>query len=85
MRVNSSAPYGGLPEILKYTDKFDDPSMPGEMQVSVTFRKVICGTDLKVILEGIPEAIPAELCYLGWRQSLILLAQIVEHEIPDGN
>jgi uncharacterized protein YndB with AHSA1/START domain len=71
-------------ELLKYTDKFDDPNMPGEMQVTVSFRKVMCGTELKVTQEGIPDAIPAEMCYLGWQQSLILLAQLVEPEIPDG-
>lgn len=72
-------------ELLKYTDKFDDPNLPGEIQVTITFRKVICGTELKVTQEGIPEAIPAEMCYLGWQQSLNLLAQLVEPEIPDGN
>lgn len=72
-------------ELLKYVDKFDDPNMPGEMQVTVTFRKVICGTELKVVQEGIPDAIPAELCYVGWQQSLVLLAQLVEPEISDEN
>ncbi len=72
-------------ELLKYTDKFDDPNLPGEMQVTVTFRKVICGTELKVTQEGIPDAIPVEMCYLGWQQSLNVLAQLVEPEIPDGN
>lgn len=72
-------------ELLKYIDKFDDPNMPGEMQITITFRKVICGTELKVTQEGIPDAIPAEMCYLGWQQSLNLLAQLVEPEIPDGN
>lgn len=72
-------------ELLKYIDKFDDPNLPGEMQITVTFRKVICGTELKVIQEGIPDAIPAEMCYLGWQQSLNLLTQLVEPEIPDGN
>jgi uncharacterized protein YndB with AHSA1/START domain len=71
-------------ELLRYIDKFDDPNMPGEMQVTVSFRKVMCGTELKVTQEGIPDAIPAEMCYLGWQQSLILLAQLVEPEIPDG-
>src|SRR5258708_11540912 len=61
---------------LKYMDKFDDPNMPGEMQVTVTFDKVSCGTELKVVQEGIPDAIPPEMCYLGWQQSLILLAQL---------
>lgn len=70
-------------ELLKYTDKFDDPNMPGEMQVTITFKKVFCGTELKVTQEGIPAAIPTEMCYLGWQQSLNLLAQLVEPEIPD--
>ena len=68
---------------LKYMDKFDDPNMPGEMQVTVTFDKVSCGTELKVVQEGIPDAIPPELCYLGWQQSLILLAQLAEPEIRE--
>ncbi|MGZ3745906.1 MAG: SRPBCC family protein [Pseudobdellovibrionaceae bacterium] len=68
---------------LKYTDKFEDPNMPGEMQVTVTFNKVMCGTELKIVQEGIPDAIPVEMCYLGWQQSLMLLAQLVEPEIPD--
>jgi uncharacterized protein YndB with AHSA1/START domain len=68
---------------LKYSDKFDNPGMPGEMQVTVTFNKVFCGTELKVTQENIPDAIPVEMCYLGWQQSLTLLAQLVEPEIPD--
>jgi uncharacterized protein YndB with AHSA1/START domain len=71
-------------ELLKYVDKFDDPNLPGEMTVTVAFRKVVCGTELKVVQEGIPDVIPAEMCYLGWQQSLNLLAQLVEPEIPDG-
>jgi uncharacterized protein YndB with AHSA1/START domain len=71
-------------ELLKYTDKFDDPNLPGEMQVTVTFRKCIGGTELKVTQEGIPAAIPVEMCYLGWQQSLMLLNQLVEPTIPDG-
>lgn len=70
-------------ELLKYTDKFDDPNLPGEMQVTVVFKKVSCGTELTIVQEGIPEAIPAEMCYLGWQQSLVLLAQLVEPEIKD--
>ena len=70
-------------EQIKYTDQFDDPNLPGEMQVTVAFRKVICGTELKIVQEGIPDVIPAEMCYMGWQQSLILLAQLVEPEIPD--
>jgi uncharacterized protein YndB with AHSA1/START domain len=68
---------------LKYTDKFDDPNMPGEMHVTITFNKVLCGTELKIVQEGIPDAIPTEMCYVGWQQSLTLLAQLVEPEIPD--
>ena len=71
-------------ELLKYIDKFDDPNLPGEMQVTVAFRKVLCGTEVKVTQEGIPDAIPPEMCYLGWQQSLNLLNQLVEPEIPDG-
>ena len=71
-------------QLLKYIDKFDDPKMPGEMQVTVTFKEVSCGTELKVTQEGIPDAIPPEMCYLGWQDSLLLLAQLVGPEIPDG-
>lgn len=70
-------------EVLKYTDKFDDPNLPGEMHISVSFRKVMGGTEIKITQEGIPDAIPVEMCYLGWQQSLMLLAQLVEPEIPD--
>ncbi|HJQ99112.1 MAG TPA: SRPBCC family protein [Candidatus Polarisedimenticolaceae bacterium] len=70
-------------ERLRYTDKFDDPSLPGEMHVSVTLRKVSCGTEVSIVQEGIPEAIPVEACYLGWQESLTLLAQLVDPEIPD--
>jgi uncharacterized protein YndB with AHSA1/START domain len=72
-------------ELLRYTNIFDDPNMPGEMQVTITFRKVFCGTELKITQEGIPKAIPVEMCYLGWQQSLNLLAQLVEPDIADGN
>jgi uncharacterized protein YndB with AHSA1/START domain len=68
---------------LKYTDKFDDPNFPGEMITSVWIKKVSCGTDLKIIQEGIPAAIPAEMCYLGWQESLEKLTKLVEPEIPD--
>ena len=71
-------------ERIRYTDKFDDPTLPGEMHVTVTLRSVLCGTELTVVQEGIPAAIPAEMCYLGWQESLIQLAQLVEPEIPDG-
>lgn len=70
-------------ELIKYTDKFDDPNMPGEMQMTVTFRKVMCGTELKITQEGIPDMIPVEMCYMGWQQSLTLLTQLVEPEISD--
>jgi len=69
---------------IRYTDKFDDPNLPGEMQVSVTLRPVACGTELEIVQNGVPAAIPVELCYLGWQESLTLLANLVEPEIPDG-
>jgi len=71
-------------ERLRYTDRFDDPNLPGEMSVSITLRKVLCGTELQIVQEGIPTVIPAEMCYLGWQESLTALAQLVEPEIPDG-
>jgi len=70
-------------ERIVYTDKFDDPNLPGEMKVTVTLRKVICGTELNVVQEGIPEVIPVEMCYLGWQESLAQLALVVDPEIPD--
>jgi uncharacterized protein YndB with AHSA1/START domain len=70
-------------EFLKYTDKFDDPNMPGEMTTSVTLRKNIAGTEIKITQEGIPAAIPVEMCYLGWQESLEKLAKLVEPVIPD--
>ena len=70
-------------ERLKYIDRFEDPNMPGEMQVTVTLRKVFCGTELQIVQEGIPSVIPVEMCYLGWQESLAQLAQVVEPEIPD--
>jgi uncharacterized protein YndB with AHSA1/START domain len=69
-------------ERLRYTDKFDDPNLPGEMQVTVELRKVLCGTEIHVVQEGIPEVIPVEMCYLGWQESLAQLATLVEPEIP---
>jgi uncharacterized protein YndB with AHSA1/START domain len=69
-------------ERIRYTDTFDDPNLPGEMQVTVTLKKVSCGTELHVVQEGIPEVIPTEMCYLGWQESLVLLAKLVEAEIP---
>ena len=70
-------------ELLRYTDKFDDPNLPGEMITTVSLRKVFCGTELNVTQEGIPAVIPAEACYMGWQESLMLLAQLVDPEIPD--
>lgn len=70
-------------KLLKYSDKFDDPNLPGEMTTTVRMEKVIGGTDLKITQEGIPSMIPAEMCYLGWQESLEKLAKLVEPEIPD--
>jgi uncharacterized protein YndB with AHSA1/START domain len=70
-------------ELIRYIDKFDDPNLPGEMKVTVSIKQVSVGTELNVTQEGIPDAIPAEACYLGWQESLILLAKLVEAEIPD--
>ena len=69
-------------ERLRYTDKFDDPNLKGEMTVTVTLKKVAVGTELNVAQEGVPDVIPPEACYLGWQESLALLAQLVEAEIP---
>jgi uncharacterized protein YndB with AHSA1/START domain len=69
-------------ERIVHTDTFDDPNLRGEMKTTVSLKKVFCGTDVNVVQEGIPEAIPAEACYLGWQESLVLLAQLVEPEIP---
>lgn len=68
-------------ESLVYKDKFDDPNLPGEMTVTISFKEVSCGTELSIKQEGIPDMIPAEMCYLGWQESLIKLAQLVEPEI----
>jgi len=70
-------------EFLKYTDKFDDPNLPGEMITSVSLQKVLVGTEIKILQEGIPSVIPVEMCYLGWQESLEKLAKLVEPEIPD--
>lgn len=70
-------------ERIRYTDKFDDPNLPGEMQVTVTFKKVSVGTEIHITQEGVPDVIPAEACYLGWQESLSLLAKLVEAEISD--
>ena len=71
-------------ELIRYTDNFDDPNLPGEMQTTMTLGKISCGTEVSIVQEGIPTAIPAEACYLGWQESLVLLAKLVEAEIPDG-
>ena len=70
-------------ERIRHTDKFDDPNLPGEMVVTVTLKKVIVGTELNIVQEGIPDVIPAEACMLGWQESLALLTKLVEAEIPD--
>jgi len=70
-------------EFLKYTDKFDDPNMPGEMVTSIRLKKTMVGTELKVLQEGIPPMIPVEMCYLGWQESLEKLTKLVEPNIPD--
>ena len=70
-------------ERIRYADKFDDPNLPGEMQATITFKPVSCGTELNIVQEGVPAVIPAEACYLGWQESLDLLAKLVEAEIPD--
>src|SRR5205809_5705976 len=70
-------------ERICYTDQFDDPNLPGQMQTTIILKQVFCGTDLNISQEGIPAAIPAEACYLGWQESLTLLAKLVEAEIPD--
>ena len=69
-------------ERIRHTDKFDDPNLPGEMQVTITLKKVSCGTELSIVQEGIPDVIPLEACSLGWQESLTLLAKLVEAEIP---
>jgi uncharacterized protein YndB with AHSA1/START domain len=69
-------------ERIRYTDRFDDPNLPGELRVTVTLTKVSVGTELNVVQEGVPDAIPPEACYLGWQESLVLLAKLVEAEIP---
>jgi uncharacterized protein YndB with AHSA1/START domain len=70
-------------ECIRYTDRFDDPNLPGTLQVTVTFKVVSFGTELNITQEGVPDVIPAEACYLGWQESLVLLAKLVEAEIPD--
>lgn len=70
-------------ERIRYTDRFDDPNLSGEIQATVTLKKVSVGTELNIVQEGVPDVIPAEACYLGWQESLVLLAKLVEAEIPD--
>ena len=70
-------------ELIRYTDKFDDPSLPGEMRVTVMIKQVLCGSELTIVQEGVPEVIPVEMCYLGWQESLAQLANLVEPVIPD--
>lgn len=71
-------------ELMRYTDRFDDPNLPGTMEVTVQLKPVMCGTELTIVQSGIPEAIPVEMCYLGWQESLALLAHLVDPEIKDG-
>lgn len=71
-------------EKIRYTDKFDDPNLPGEMETTVTFKQVLCGTEIHIVQEGLPAVIPVEMCYLGWQESLEQLAKLVEPEIADG-
>lgn len=68
---------------IRYTDRFDDPNLPGVIQVTIALKQVSCGTELSIVQEGVPKAVPAEACYLGWQESLILLANLVETEIPE--
>ena len=70
-------------ERIRYSSRFDDPNLPGEMQTTITLKAVSCGTDLTVVQEGIPSVIPVEACYLGWQESLVQLANLVEPVIPD--
>lgn len=70
-------------ERIRYTDRFDDPGLPGEMQTTVSLKQVSCGTEMNIVQEGLPDAIPTEVCYLGWQESLALLAKLVEAEIPE--
>jgi uncharacterized protein YndB with AHSA1/START domain len=70
-------------ERIRYTDRFDDPNLPGQIQTTITLKQVSVGTELNVVQEGVPAVIPAEACYLGWQESLTLLAKLVEAEIPD--
>jgi uncharacterized protein YndB with AHSA1/START domain len=84
-RLPSRASYRPLKphERIRHTDKFDHPNLPGEMRVTITLKEVSVGTELGIVQEGVPEVIPAEACYLGWQESLALLAKLVEAEIKD--
>lgn len=88
--TGSSHSFGGeylelLPhERIRYTDRFDDPNLPGTMEVTVTLKAVSCGTEVHITQEGVPDVIPVESCYLGWQESLALLASLVNPDIPDG-
>jgi len=90
MTTGSSHSFGGRylelkpNELIKYDDQFDNPGLPGTMHTTITLKKVMNGTDVKIIQEGIPEQIPVEMCYVGWQQSLELLTQLVTPTIPDG-
>ena len=70
-------------ERIRYSDKFDDPNLPGEMETTITLKKVSCGTEVNIVQEGVPAVIPAEACYLGWQESLILLGKLVEADVPE--
>ena len=70
-------------ELIQYTDEFDDPNLPGEIKVTISLRAVACGTEINIVQEGLPAVIPVEFCYLGWQESLTLLAYLVEPKIPD--
>jgi uncharacterized protein YndB with AHSA1/START domain len=70
-------------ERIRYTNKFDDPNLPGEMTTTITLKKVFCGTEMNIVQEGIPQVIPAEACCLGWQESLVLLGKLLEADIPD--
>ncbi len=70
-------------ELIRYSDEFDDPNLPGAMSVTVSLRPVLCGTELHIVQEGVPAVIPAEMCYLGWQESLVQLARLVDPEIKD--
>lgn len=69
-------------ELIRYTDRFDNPNLPGEMHTTVSLKQVACGTELQIVQEGLPESIPPEMCYLGWQESLAQFAKLVEPEIP---